>query len=150
MHSTIRASGYLTLTSQFAHHPACCLVDVVDTVRLRQARRRSTPCLIMAGRCNSARTYRFRRTLPLSSSPGYQDFWCPVFFESLEATPSRSSVPQGRLILAQDGSPGVGFEGDLVPKRRLEIGRDEILENLQPSLRDLIMSHDLPRTGVLG
>src|ERR1700730_18829121 len=80
MHSPSRASGYLTLTSQFAHHPACCLADVVDTVRLRQARRRSTPCLIMAERCNSARTYRFRRTLPLSSSPGDQDFWYPVFF----------------------------------------------------------------------
>jgi hypothetical protein len=36
------------------------------------------------------------------------------------------------------------------PQGRLEIGRDAILKNLQPSLRDLIMSHDVPRTSVLG
>jgi hypothetical protein len=29
------------------------------------------------------------------------------------------------------------------------MGRDAILDNLQPSLRDLIMFHDVPRTGVL-
>jgi hypothetical protein len=39
---------------------------------------------------------------------------------------------------------------DLVPQGRLKIGRDAILENLQPSLRDFIMSHDVPRTSVLG
>jgi hypothetical protein len=39
---------------------------------------------------------------------------------------------------------------DLVPQGRLEIGHDSILDNLQPSLRDLIMSLDVPRTGVLG
>jgi hypothetical protein len=32
----------------------------------------------------------------------------------------------------------------------MEIGRDEILENFEPSLRDLIMFHDVPRTNVLG
>ena len=30
------------------------------------------------------------------------------------------------------------------------MGRDAILDNLQPSLRDLIMFHVLPRTSVLG
>jgi hypothetical protein len=39
------------------------------------------------------------------------------------STPSPNSVPQGRL----------------------EIARYEILENLQPSLRDLIMFHDVPQ-----
>ena len=38
----------------------------------------------------------------------------------------------------------------LIPKGRLEIGRDAILDNLQPSLRDLIIFHDVPRTSVLG
>jgi hypothetical protein len=37
-----------------------------------------------------------------------------------------------------------------VPEGRLKIGRDVILNNLQPSLRDSIMFHDLPRTSVLG
>jgi hypothetical protein len=37
-----------------------------------------------------------------------------------------------------------------VPKGRLKIGRDAILDNLQPSLRDLIMFDDVPRTSVLG
>jgi hypothetical protein len=32
----------------------------------------------------------------------------------------------------------------------MKIGRDAILENLQPSLRDLIMFLDVPRTSVLG
>jgi hypothetical protein len=30
------------------------------------------------------------------------------------------------------------------------MGLDAILDNLQPSLRDLIMLHDVPRTSVLG
>ena len=30
------------------------------------------------------------------------------------------------------------------------MGRDAILDNLQPSLRDLIMFRDAPRTSVLG
>ena len=37
-----------------------------------------------------------------------------------------------------------------VPQGRLKIGRDAILDNFQPSLRDLIMFHDVPRTSVLG
>ena len=36
------------------------------------------------------------------------------------------------------------------PEGRLEIGRDAILDNVQPSLRDFIVSHDVPRTIVLG
>ena len=61
-----------------------------------------------------------------------------------------NSVPQGRLNLAQDASPGLNLKGDPVPEGRLKIGRNAILDNFQPSLRDLIMSHDLPRTSVLG
>jgi hypothetical protein len=30
------------------------------------------------------------------------------------------------------------------------MGRDAILDNLQPSLRDWIMLHNVPRTSVLG
>ena len=60
------------------------------------------------------------------------------------------SVPEGRLNLAQDASPGLDSKGRPVPKGRLEIGRDAFLDNLQPSLRDLIMFHDVPRTSVLG
>ena len=59
-------------------------------------------------------------------------------------------VPQGRLNLAQDASPGLDLTGRPVPEGRLKIGRDTILDNLQPSLRDLIMLHDVPRTSVLG
>jgi hypothetical protein len=40
--------------------------------------------------------------------------------------------------------------GDPVPQGRLKIGRDAILGNLQPSLRDSIMFLDVPRTSVLG
>jgi hypothetical protein len=32
----------------------------------------------------------------------------------------------------------------------LRIGRNSILDNFQPSLRDLIIFHDVPRTSVLG
>jgi hypothetical protein len=42
------------------------------------------------------------------------------------------------------------LKGRPVPQGRLEIGRDAILDNLQPSLRDSIMFHDVPRTSVLG
>ena len=63
---------------------------------------------------------------------------------------SANSVPQGRLNLAQDASPGLDLKGRSVPKGRLKIGRDAILDNFQPSLRDLIMFHDVPRTSVLG
>ena len=65
-------------------------------------------------------------------------------------TPFPNSVPQGRLNLAQDASPGLDLQARPVPQGRLEIGRDEILDNLQPSLRDLIIFHDVPRTSVLG
>jgi hypothetical protein len=65
-------------------------------------------------------------------------------------TPFPNSVPQGRLNLAQDASPGLDLKGRPVPQGRLKIGRDAILDNLQPSLRDSIMFHDVPRTSVLG
>ena len=32
----------------------------------------------------------------------------------------------------------------------MKMDRDAILDNLQPSLRDLIMFHHVPRTSVLG
>jgi hypothetical protein len=61
--------------------------------------------------------------------------------------------------LAQDASPGLDLEGRPSPRRacpelaergRLKIGRDAIMDKLQPSLRDSIMLHDIPRTSVLG
>ena len=55
-------------------------------------------------------------------------------------TPFPNSVPKGRLNLAQDASPGLDLKGRPVPQGRLKIGRDAILDNLQPSLRDLIIS----------
>jgi hypothetical protein len=61
-----------------------------------------------------------------------------------------NSVPKGRLNLAQDASPGLDVKGRPVPKGRLKMCRDAILDNLQPSLRDSIRFHDLPRTHVLG
>jgi hypothetical protein len=61
-----------------------------------------------------------------------------------------NSVPEGRLNLAQDDSPGLDLKDDPVPQGRLRIGRDAILDNLQPSLRDSIMLHEVPRTSVLG
>jgi hypothetical protein len=45
------------------------------------------------------------------------------------------------MNLAQDASPGLDLEGRLVSQGRLKIGLGEILDNLQPSLRDLIMFH---------
>jgi hypothetical protein len=59
-------------------------------------------------------------------------------------------VPKGRLNLAQDASPGLDLSYDPVPQGRLKIDREPILDNLQPSLRDSIMLHDVPRTSVLG
>jgi hypothetical protein len=38
----------------------------------------------------------------------------------------------------------------LSPAGRLKIGGDALLDNFQPSLRDLIMFHGVPRTIVLG
>jgi hypothetical protein len=53
--------------------------------------------------------------------------------------------------------PGEGFRVCVrnsfrksVPEGRLKIGRDAILDNLQPSLRESIMFHGVPRTSVLG
>jgi hypothetical protein len=40
-----------------------------------------------------------------------------------------NSVPQGRLNLAQDVSPGLDLKGRLVPEGRLNVGRDVILDN---------------------
>ena len=59
-------------------------------------------------------------------------------------TPFRNSVPKGRLNLAQDASPGLDLRTtqsrracpELVERGRLKIGRDAILDNLQPPLRD--------------
>jgi hypothetical protein len=57
-------------------------------------------------------------------------------------------VPQGRMNLAQDASPGLDLKRRPSPAGRLKMDRDVIL--LQPSLRDSIMLHDVPRTDVLG
>jgi hypothetical protein len=45
-------------------------------------------------------------------------------------------VPQGRLKIAQDDSPGLDLKGRLVPKGRLKIGRDAILDSLQLPFRE--------------
>jgi hypothetical protein len=37
------------------------------------------------------------------------------------------------------------LKGRRVPQGRLKIGRNPILDNLQPSLRDLIMFYDVPQ-----
>jgi hypothetical protein len=58
--------------------------------------------------------------------------------------------PEGTAELSPGRQSWVAFEGRPVPKGRLKIGLDAILDNLQPSLRDLIMLHDVPRTRVLG
>jgi hypothetical protein len=42
------------------------------------------------------------------------------------------------------------FPTTQTPQRRLKISRDAILDNLQSSLRDSIILHDVPRTSVLG
>ena len=58
--------------------------------------------------------------------------------------------PAGTAELSPGRSPGLDLKGRPVPQGRLEIGRDAFLDNLQPSLRDSIMFHDVPRTSVLG
>jgi hypothetical protein len=58
--------------------------------------------------------------------------------------------PVGTAELSPGRSPGLDLQARPVPQGRLRLGRDEILENLQPSLRDLIMFDDVPRTDVLG
>jgi len=64
-------------------------------------------------------------------------------FRACVRTRFPNSVPQGRLNLAQDASPGLDLGERPVPQGRLKIGRDAILGNLQPSLRDSIMFHDV-------
>jgi hypothetical protein len=55
-----------------------------------------------------------------------------------------SLVPKGRLNLAQDASPGLDLKGRPSPVGTAEKqAADAILDNLQPSLRDLIMLHDV-------
>ena len=59
-------------------------------------------------------------------------------FRGCENQDFTNLVPQGRLNLlnlAQDASPGLDLKGRPVPQGRLKIGLDEILDNLQPSLR---------------
>src|SRR4030088_1286280 len=69
--------------------------------------------------------------------------WCPNW-------PTEGSNLD-RCGFAQDASPGLVLKGRLAPQgRRLRIGRYAILDNLPASLRDSIMLHDVPRTGVLG
>jgi hypothetical protein len=59
-----------------------------------------------------------------------------------------------KALRAHTSTPPIGSKSspfpNSVPQGRLELGRSAILDNLQPSLRDLIMLHYVPRTGVLG
>jgi hypothetical protein len=75
--------------------------------------------------------------------------WTQLFREGVRI-PFPNSVPEGRLNLAQDASPGLDLTGRPSPVGRVKIGREAIMDNLQPSLRDSIMLHDIPRTSVLG
>ena len=57
--------------------------------------------------------------------------------------------PVGTAELSLGRESWVGFERTTQSRKgRLKIGRDASLNNLQPSLRDLIMFHDVPRTRV--
>jgi hypothetical protein len=47
-----------------------------------------------------------------------------------------NSVPQGRLNLAQDASPGYITKHDSVPQGRLKVVQDCVAAYFQPSLRD--------------
>jgi hypothetical protein len=58
--------------------------------------------------------------------------------------------PEGTAELSPGRSPGSEQKGRPVPQGRLKTGDNSILDNFQPSLRDSIMLHDVPRTGVLG
>jgi hypothetical protein len=68
--------------------------------------------------------------------------------ERAVAEPRILQIQFGQLLLslAQDASPGLDFNRRPVPQGRLKIGRVAILDNPQPSLRDSIMLHDVPRT----
>jgi hypothetical protein len=57
---------------------------------------------------------------------------------------------KGRLNLAQDAVLGRAYETRQVPKGRLKIVQGQVAAYSQPSLRDSIILHDPPRTGVLG
>ncbi len=63
-----------------------------------------------------------------------------------ENQPFPNSVPQGRLNLAQDASPGLDLKGRPSPVGTAENRPRRILDNLQASLRDSIMLHDVPKT----
>jgi hypothetical protein len=60
------------------------------------------------------------------------------------------SVPQGRLNIAQDASPGYIMQHDQVPKGRLKVVQDSDAAYFQPSLRDWSSFRIQPRTIVLG
>jgi hypothetical protein len=55
----------------------------------------------------------------------------------------RSSVPQGRLNLAQDASPGSIMRHGRVPQGRLKFVQDCLAAYFQPSLRDWSSQHPL-------
>ena len=59
-------------------------------------------------------------------------------------------VPQGRLNLAQDASPGYTMKHDQVPQGRLKVVQDGVAAHFQPSLRDWSSFQIQPRTSVLG
>jgi hypothetical protein len=67
------------------------------------------------------------------------------------STPESGSgtSPEGTAELRPHAVLGVG-PGKTSPAGTTGIGRDAILDNLQPSLRDSIMFLDVPRTSVLG
>ena len=69
-----------------------------------------------------------------------------------KSIPERLPLPLICTSLAElspGRSPGLGLKGRPGPQGRLKIGRDPILDNVQPSLRDLIRLHLVPRTTVL-
>jgi hypothetical protein len=57
-----------------------------------------------------------------------------------------ATSPEGTADLSPGRSPGLDLEGRPVPEGRLKFGGGSILDILQPSLRDLVMLHDVPRT----
>jgi hypothetical protein len=65
-------------------------------------------------------------------------------------TPFPDLVPQGRLNLAQDASPGLDLKGRPSPVGTAENRPRRIRDNFQPSLPGSIMLHDAPGTSILG
>jgi hypothetical protein len=53
--------------------------------------------------------------------------------------PFPSSVPEGRLNLAQDVTPGYTGNIDSVPEGRLKVVQDHVTTCFQPSLRDSVV-----------